>query len=54
MRDFYVAVLSDGTASPNQGSHEAALSIMGRIFADLMTTEEVVAVWERALARVSR
>lgn len=53
-RDFYVIVLSDGTATPNAQSHEASLGIMGRMFGDLMTTDQVVDVWEHSLARVER
>lgn len=50
-RDFHVAVSTDGTAAMNPAYHEASLAVMGRMFADLMSCEEIAQIWQAAIER---
>ena len=42
-RNFLMAVVSDATASPDKESHESALNHLAHPFADIKTTDEVIA-----------
>lgn len=48
--DVFVTVVTDGCSTPDPASQEASLRIMGRIFADLATAEEVAASWGERVA----
>ena len=48
MRDFFVAFLSDCTASTSQDAHDATLYTMGKHFGQVLTSDEVVQAWQRA------
>ena len=43
MRDYKVAFISDANGGLDQASHDATLSIMAKVFARVMTTEELLA-----------
>jgi nicotinamidase-related amidase len=45
MRDYWVAFVSDCTATTVQAAHDATLYTMGKHFATVVTGEEVMAVW---------
>lgn len=44
-RDFHVAVATDGTAAMDPAYHEASLAVMGRMFADTLSCEEIARIW---------
>ncbi|MFF2091511.1 cysteine hydrolase family protein [Paenibacillus sp. NPDC058174] len=48
MRDYEVFVASDACAAYEPDLHEASLKSLGLNFATLLTTEEVLAGWEKA------
>jgi ureidoacrylate peracid hydrolase len=48
MRDFFVAFTSDCTASTSQDAHEATLYTMGKHFGEVVTSDEVIAAWQRS------
>lgn len=48
MRDFFVAFLSDCTASTSQEAHDATLYTMGKHFGEVLTSNDVVAAWQKA------
>ena len=47
MRDFFVAFLSDCTASTSREAHDATLYTMGRHFGQVLTSDQVIQVWQR-------
>lgn len=53
MRDYHVAFLSDANASFDPVMHEATLKNMDLFFGRVMTTEELLAEMEAALAETS-
>jgi ureidoacrylate peracid hydrolase len=46
MRDFFVAFLSDCTASTSQEAHDATLYTMGKHFGQVLTSDDVIGAWE--------
>jgi ureidoacrylate peracid hydrolase len=45
MRDYYVAFVSDCTASGSQAAHDATLVTMGRHFGTVLTSDDIVSTW---------
>jgi ureidoacrylate peracid hydrolase len=45
MRDYWVVFVSDCTASTSRAAHEATLSTMGRHFATVAASDEILASW---------
>ena len=52
MRDYWVAFVSDCTASTSQSAHEATLYTMARHFGTVVTGEDVRRVWSAGSGRV--
>jgi len=50
-RDFQVAVATDGTAAMDPAYRDASLAVMGRMFADLRSCEEIARIWQAAIER---
>jgi ureidoacrylate peracid hydrolase len=48
MRDFWVAFTSDCTASTSQAAHDATLYSMGKHFGQVLTSNDVIAAWQKA------
>ncbi|HYY89829.1 MAG TPA: isochorismatase family cysteine hydrolase [Chloroflexota bacterium] len=47
MRDFYIAFVSDCTASTVESAHEATLFTMNKHFGKVLTSDEIIEVWAR-------
>jgi ureidoacrylate peracid hydrolase len=45
MRDYYVAFVSDCTASGSKAAHDATLVTMGRHFGTVLTSDDIVSTW---------
>jgi ureidoacrylate peracid hydrolase len=45
MRDYFVAFVSDCTASGNQAAHEATLYTIGKHFGTVLTASEITSAW---------
>jgi ureidoacrylate peracid hydrolase len=52
LRDFYVVFLSDCTATFSAAQHEAALWNIDQFFGQVVSSEEVIACWHPADARL--
>jgi ureidoacrylate peracid hydrolase len=48
VRDYYVAFLSDGTATYSQPAHEATLRVVDQFFGQVASIDDVVACWQTA------
>src|SRR4029079_15836999 len=53
MMNYKVIFVSDGTATHNDEEHNATLGIMLAMFADVMTTDEVVVRLSRGLSQAA-
>jgi ureidoacrylate peracid hydrolase len=53
MMNYKVIFVSDGTATYNDDEHNATLGIMLAMFADVMSTDEVVGCWSRTLSQAA-
>ena len=53
MMNYKVIFVSDGTATYNDEEHNATLGIMLAMFADVMTTDEVVARLARTMSQAA-
>jgi ureidoacrylate peracid hydrolase len=47
MRDFYIAFVSDCTASTVESAHEATLFTMNKHFGKVLTSDEILTTWEK-------
>jgi ureidoacrylate peracid hydrolase len=52
LRDYYVVFTSDCTATYSQAQHDAALFNIDQFFGQVVTSEEVMACWQPAKARL--
>jgi ureidoacrylate peracid hydrolase len=52
LRDYYVVFTSDCTATYSQAQHEAALFNIDQFFGQVVTSEEVMACWQPAKAKL--
>ena len=52
LRDYYVVFTSDCTATYSQAQHEATLDNIDQFFGQVVTSEEVMACWHPAKARL--
>ena len=50
MHDYYLVLARDGTASPSQPAHDAALENLDRYFGQVVSTADVMACWEKSTA----
>jgi len=48
VRDYYVVVAQDGTATYSQAEHDAALATLDRYFGEVVTTDVLAATWGAA------
>src|SRR5262245_27200148 len=47
MRDYYIVVVEDGTASYSQGQHEAALNDINRYFGEVTNIASITSIWRK-------
>jgi ureidoacrylate peracid hydrolase len=52
LRDYYVVFVSDCTATYSQAQHEATLFNIDQFFGQVVTSQEVMACWQPATARL--
>jgi ureidoacrylate peracid hydrolase len=52
MRDYYVVFTGDCCATYSQAQHDAALENIDRFFGEVVTSEQIMACWPRAEARL--
>jgi ureidoacrylate peracid hydrolase len=52
LRDYYVVFTSDCTATYSQAQHDAALFNIDQFFGQVVTSEEVMACWQPAKAKL--
>jgi ureidoacrylate peracid hydrolase len=45
VRDYYVVLLSDGTATYNSAGHEATLAVIDQFFGEVASIDDVIACW---------
>jgi ureidoacrylate peracid hydrolase len=45
MRDYFVAFVSDCTASGSQAAHDATLITIGRHFGTVLTSADILSAW---------
>lgn len=48
VRDYYVVLLSDGTATYSRASHEATLNVIDQFFGQVASINDVIACWRPA------
>jgi ureidoacrylate peracid hydrolase len=48
VRDYYVVLVSDGTATYSAQDHEATLRNIDRFFGEVATIADIVSVWKPA------
>lgn len=53
MRDYYIVLLNDGTASYRKSEHEMALEDIDRYFGEVSNMAEIVSIWKEYSAQQS-
>jgi nicotinamidase-related amidase len=51
MRDYYIVLVEDGTASYSQDQHEAALTDINRYFGEVTNIAAITSIWREKSIR---
>lgn len=54
MRDYYIVMVSDGTASYAKDQHEMALDDIERFYGEVASIEQITSIWQTQAAKQAK